>query len=505
MKQKKLPPHITMTKNGKLRVRYQKSLKYPIPYDELFDTLEKAEQANDEYLAKNTLKLHDKVKHIGFADACDEFLDWYRTKPKKPAPATVVSYKNYIKTLKIAIGNVDITKIDSLFLTKIIDMESRRPKRGNGKQQGGMISSNTLHHEYSLLSILFGRFYKLGWISSNPMAELEEPEFDSKPIEVPEFEELEEIEAKIMTAPIRERLQFLYGLYTGMREEEVAGQHIERDINFDRMEVYVNTVIVKDENGKWMESHPKSRDSVRAIPVPERFFKVYNEYLVYRQNYVNYLKIKNPDYEEIPNLFLNKDGDFYRPVRISRTWGNFRKKDEISIDINFHGLRHYYLTNQMNYNDNLSPRDVQELAGHSNINTTFKYVHSSEIRIKNNATNIFKKFSKEDLYKDGEDILSIPISHIATIILGNTKLSKIEDLQITLSELNNCEVDFFNISEILEKSKNYILDYYPSLARIEKYNYINIKEEDIISKLEKEFGINFEIEKDITFHKSMSI
>lgn len=77
--------------------------------------------------------------------------------------------------------------------------------------------------------------------------------------------------------------------------------------------------------------------------------------------------------------------------------------------------------------------------------------------------------------------------------------------QITLSELNNCDVDFFNISEVLEKSKNYLLDNYPVLARIEKYNYINIKEDDIVNKLTIEFGNNFEIEKDITFGKGMSI
>jgi len=70
--------------------------------------------------------------------------------------------------------------------------------------------------------------------------------------------------------------------------------------------------------------------------------------------------------------------------------------------------------------------------------------------------------------------------------------------QIILSELNNREVNFFNISEVLEKSKNYLLDNYPALARIEKYNYVNIKEDDIVNKLSIEFGNNFEIKKDIT-------
>ncbi len=151
----------------------------------------------------------------------------------------------------------------------------------------------------------------------------------------------------------------------------------------------------------------------------------------------------------------------------------------------------------MNYNPNLSPRDVQELAGHSNINTTYKYVHFSENRIQNNATSIFNRFSKEDLYKnDNNDTLTIPISHIASIILGNIKLSNIEDLQITLSELNNREVNFFNISELMENSKNYLLANYPSLSRIEKYNYMNIEEKNIVPCIQKEFGKEVEIAKE---------
>ena len=39
---KKLPAHITKIASGKFRVRYQKSTKFPIDYDESFDTLEEA-------------------------------------------------------------------------------------------------------------------------------------------------------------------------------------------------------------------------------------------------------------------------------------------------------------------------------------------------------------------------------------------------------------------------------------------------------------------------------
>ncbi len=492
---KKLPPHITKTPDGKYRVRYQKSKKFPIPYDKIFDTLEDAIRANDEYLAKNTLKLHKQIKHMGFCEACDYYLDWLRTKPKKPAPRTIQSYKKYIEILKIAIGDPDITEIDSRFLERILNKESTRPKRGNGKQQGGTISANTLHHEYSMLSIIFGKLFKWGFISSNPMSDIDEPEFDSKPIEVPDFEELPEIETKIMKAAIRERLQFLYGLYTGMREEEVAGQHIDRDFDRERKIVCVNTVIVQDENGNWLEGPPKSKSGVREIPVPDIFIEVYDEYMIYRQNYINYLKIKNPEYKEIPNLFLNKDGDFYRPTRICRTWSNFRKKE--NINLTFHGLRHYYLTNQMNYNDDLKDRDVQELAGHADIKTTRKYVHPSKRKINNNATNIFKRFDRNSLFKDGYDILTIPIEHVASIIIGKPELSKMEELKITLETISNETIDFFNISSVIEVCKKYIVTNLPSLESIEKYKYSSISNEDIKEKVKKQFGNEIQIKQKI--------
>ena len=43
---KKLPAHVTKNSNGKYRVRYKKTEKYPIEYDKTFDTLSDAIQDN---------------------------------------------------------------------------------------------------------------------------------------------------------------------------------------------------------------------------------------------------------------------------------------------------------------------------------------------------------------------------------------------------------------------------------------------------------------------------
>ena len=497
---KKLPPHVTRLKNGKIRVRYKKTQKFPYEYDSTFDDVETAIQENEKFLAKAKLNLLsvNGNKNIGFADFCNYYLDWFKNKPKRPSPNTIKGYRSKINQLILLLKNQKIQDITTYQLEMLLAKEKNRVKSSNGATPNDKISDHTLHHEFTMLRILFNKATSWGFIESNPMKGVEEPTFEEKQIVVPEYEELDDIKAKIYCCPIRERCQFLLTLFTGIREEEVCGLHMD-DFNKEEQYVAINRAVVwDDEEKKFIEDRTKSQSSVRKIPLPAEFFDVLKEYYFYRKAFIDYLKSKsNGSYKEIPNVFLNKDGHFYRPHRINVTWRKFSKENELNLT--FHGLRHYYLTNQMNYNKNLSPRDVQELAGHSNINTTYKYVHSSERRIQNNATNIFNKFSKEELYKNGEDILTIPMSHIATIILGNLKLSNIEDLQITLSELNNKEVNFFNISELMENSKNYILANYPSLGRIEKYKYTNIEEKDIVDNIIKEFGKDFKIEKENEF------
>jgi len=308
---------------------------------------------------------------------------------------------------------------------------------------------------------------------------------------VAEYDELEEIESKIMKAPlIRDRFMFLLVFYTGMRAEEVAGVHLE---NFDRKKstVKVETVIVRnDDTGEYEEASPKSEAGEREIPIPSSFFDVLDEYLKYRDRQIAHLIEKsNGKYEPKGTLLLNRDGDFYRPNRVSRKWGIYKKK--VGIDMTLHGLRHYYITNQMNYNPDLSPSDVQELAGHSDIKTTYGYVHPSRDRINNNATNIYERFGREQLYRNGGNTLTIPIEHIATIILGNPDYSRVDDLKVTLSELSKRDVDFFNISEIMLGCKNYLEAHYPSLSRIEKYNYTKKTRLEIIKDMKKEFGNDF--------------
>lgn len=491
-----LPSHVTLTKAGLYRVRYKPSKKYPVPYDKTFKEREDAIEANKVYLAKNTLNIINRntKKDIGFSDFCDYLLDWYRNKAKKPSQNTIKYYRQYMGILKPLFKNINLRDITVLQIENVLAREAKRQKLGNGVKPGETISAHTLHHEFTVLRRILNKALAWGFLEFNPIIPVEVPTFEEKKIVVPEFNELDEIEEKIMTAPIRDRCQFLLCLFSGLRAEEICGVHIE-DFDSEKLVLnYKNIAIVQnDETREFEEAPGKSKNAKRQIPLPARFFDVLDEYLVYRKNFVDYLKKKNHGYyKEINNLFLNKNGHYYRPGRLSQVWKDFRRK--VNIDLTLHGLRHYYVTNQMNYNKDLSPRDVQELAGHGDARTTNKYVHASSKRILDNATKIFNRFNKEQLYKNGKNTLTIPIEHITTIIMGDSQYSDIDDLKITLTELSNQEINFFNISNVMLDCKNYLQANYPSLKRIEKYQYIKQPPEEILKNIRKQFGREYKIE-----------
>ena len=493
---KKLQPHMTILNNGKIRLRYQKSKKFPEGFDQVFNNYEDAEihfQKIEKEIKeqKRSVTEYDdyerKQKDIGFCDFCDLYVEYLMKKTKRLKPQTVRSYIKYIRILKSAIGNRKVSTMDELYLIDLLDKESRRQSQANGAKEGQAISSNTLKHEYTMLNSLFIKMRSWHYIKENPMKDIEPPEVISLEKSIPEFTEMDSILEKLLSAPLRERCQFLLGFYTGIREEEVCGLHIE-DIDVVECLIHVNQVVIQDLNGNYIEDTPKSKSSIRCVPFPPEFLDTYNKYLIYRRNFIEYLQLKNPKYKEIPNLFLNKNGDLYRPSRISRLFSRFVKQEEINISLTFHGLRHYYLSNQVNYNSDLSEEEKKSLAGHSNINTTRIYVHASQKNINKNAINIFYRFNKERLYKNGKDCYTIPIDQILSIIIGNPQISKLEELKITLEEVSRTKIDFYNISEIIETCKEIIISANPALARIEKYKYDALNNGEILKKVQQQFG-----------------
>ena len=82
------------------------------------------------------------------------------------------------------------------------------------------------------------------------------------------------------------------------------------------------------------------------------------------------------DYREIDLVCAKADGAYTSSEQVSSMCRSAAKKVEGLAGFHFHCLRHSYTTNLIM--NGASPKDVQELLGHSNVNTTMNvYAHSN--------------------------------------------------------------------------------------------------------------------------------
>ena len=164
---------------------------------------------------------------------------------------------------------------------------------------------------------------------------------------------------------------FLVALSTGLRLGEILGLKWS-DIDFDTCTLTVNRTLQRvtqiDRNGnresKVIEQLPKTKNSIRTIPIPKNILIKLKDYKVEQSK--NRLKLgdlySNNDY-----VFCDKLGYPIDDKRPARNLKSILTKLDIE-PIKFHGLRHTYATRL--FESNVPPKTVQVLMGHYDISIT---------------------------------------------------------------------------------------------------------------------------------------
>lgn len=475
--------YIHLTSDNTYRVQIRPSQKIRGSFDQIYKTLKEAIDNRDRFLAKQKLGIDLYIdKNITFEDFCDKVYEWYKNKPKKPSPHTLRDYKNRMKPLKRYFGKRPFYKITTDEIETFLQLESERDKINPShpdKKTKQKISSGTLHHEYVMLRILFNKgVHKWKLRSDNPMDGVEEPTIKlQKEVQHIPYEEFENVTELIEEfASLRDKALFYLGLCGGLREEEVCGIHCEgendlnSDIDFKTNSVNLRWAIkLNPETGKYEEYEIlKSKTSERRIPLPDIAMNSIKKYLKYRDQLVSMFKFKYGDeYKNLPNLFLNSVGDYFRPPYVGKLWSKFSKKH--NIDTTFHGLRHTYITYQMNYNDNLSPSEVQALAGHANITTTYKYVHKSDEKMKK-AVSVFDDVYNNQIDINANNMINAPIMFVASIVNGIDYVDINQIIKLLKVVNPRVDITYGNLSSQIDKTRKYLLDNYPSLHKMPSLN-----------------------------------
>ncbi|MXM65530.1 tyrosine-type recombinase/integrase [Streptomyces sp. HUCO-GS316] len=276
-------------------------------------------------------------------------------------------YRNHIGP---ALGRRRITSLRAQDVEKWVASLSK--KLGHG----------SVRNAYVVLNKLCKYAIRHDWLAVNPCTGVALPQDHNAVEDKRQFLTPAQVEA--LAVAMSERREH-YGLvvrmaaYTGLRSGELAGLRI-RDVNLFRNTVEVRRTVRRAKGGGWVAASPKSRRSIREVPLLPRLAAELRAYLEQHPNRLD------PDSALWPGSrkkFQSSEIDWNIPFDINNLIkSHFRKTVRagvgsagISTATRWHDLRHTYAS-IMAAAPGITIYEVCNWMGHADISTTQKtYIH----------------------------------------------------------------------------------------------------------------------------------
>lgn len=154
-------------------------------------------------------------------------------------------------------------------------------------------------------------------------------------------------------------------LFTGMRVGEICALKWE-DISFQEKSIYVHKTMQRlqiprstSQKTHIIVTSPKSKCSIRTIPIPDNLVQLIQREFPNRQGYV----LASPDEE-------------YIEPRTMQNYFCYVQRQCGLTPVNFHALRHTFATRCIELGFDV--KSLSEILGHASVNITMnRYVHPS--------------------------------------------------------------------------------------------------------------------------------
>lgn len=448
-------------------------------------SLAEARRIRDKKLAEAKLGKGGSNKGtIKFYDFCTIYFNEYCR--KELSPATCSRNKAMISNYLLpTLSDYSLNKIDVLTVQKLFnELKVRNKKNQKGETTDQFLSPTTVNGVYRMLRAILNKAVLWDYIEKNPVLKIKTPEVSREEKTSYNKEELNDILELLKKADIETRCIATIDICTGLRRGEIIGLHLD-DIDYKSGMIHVKRTAIWDDYQKMViEKEPKTKKSVRSVPVPQFCLDTISEYLNYRERKIEVIKSKCGNKIKIPdNIFVSIAGKIMNPSTAYRKWVDFRKKYPLK-NVSLHGLRHSYCSIQMNENNDLSPSDVAELMGHTQLNTTYKYTHSNKDHSKE-AISVWKtsKDENSNVFDFGQ-IVSICTGRKYS---SSKKINEILDFIVPDNSIST--------SEKVKIAKNQILLQYPELKYL-KDDGLNVNNVwDWLYDNIEIYGNRFEVEK----------
>ncbi len=216
------------------------------------------------------------------------------------------------------------------------------------------LSSRSIQRQLSAVRAFFDYLIEREHCEHNPARHVKAPR-SSKPL--PKTLDVDQLNGLLNQAPITpleiRDLAILELFYSsGLRLSELA------NLDFSDLDMTEKTVLVRHGKG----------DKSRVLPVGRFALKALHKWYAIRPQFA-----PDPALEQNPAIFLSNQGNRLSVRSIQQRIQHWCKQKGFNQLIHPHMLRHSFASHMLESSGDL--RAVQELLGHSNINTTQIYTH----------------------------------------------------------------------------------------------------------------------------------
>lgn len=306
----------------------------------------------------------EQIENLLFADYLKLYLPYTR-KRKKPIEDT--TYASYEGNIKSPVGpyfreqGIKLKYLDARDIQEFYDIQLQR------------VTANTVIHYHAIIRLALTFARKNGWISENPIDEVDKPE---KNHYVGKFYSADELSKVFkLTKDTNLEVPVLMGGFYGLRRSECVGLRWSA-IDLTNNVFYINhTVTTPRVNGKLKivaKDRAKTKSSLRALPldmaVKERLLVIKERQEMYRKKFKRSYNKEWLDYVMVDEL-----GGLIMPNYVTSAFKRLLTKNDLR-PIRFHDLRH--TSASLLLNNGVQLKDIQMWLGHSDFATTANiYAH----------------------------------------------------------------------------------------------------------------------------------
>ena len=313
-------------------------------------------------------------------------------------PRTASGYRTIMESRLIPyFGHMQMRNITTLDVRGWLASLERKDGRSDE------LSRNSMGVWFRTLSAIMGKAYEWEIIDENPCKRIKAPAKPQSEVQALKTEDFEKVLKMLPDYPDqRARLFIMLALTTGIREGEAAGLEW-RDFDFVKHTVSIVRTSQYIEKVGMVEGTPKSKNSVRTIPISDG---VIDELKKYKKAQDKQIKKMGELYEGKPGkearLFTTYTG---KPIYDStlRDWLN-KFLDWCDVPrVTVHGLRHTFAS--ILTADGVDPRTTAALLGQSSPSLVMNVYANPQSEAKKRAIKTLDKhFNKTEEDNDSDII-----------------------------------------------------------------------------------------------------